>query len=228
MGKHIYLVLTIFLTVVSLVSAQKDAREDTTSIKKLSTYNKQQRFFNLDFNINRNFITNNSALGRAGNEKIGFNLGLQVYLYKNFFVGGFTGTSYVDIEQPELVGNFSRSRITHSYIQFGYEQPIGNHLRLGVNISPFGQSHYKNRVIGSSEVSQTDRADVFIIGARLSYFVDKSISTYIVYSYRQDNTKIVVPEAIQDQFNKIQYHNIGIGVCIYVGSQSLFTHLITN
>ncbi|MDB9782226.1 hypothetical protein OAB88_03840 [Winogradskyella sp.] len=64
--------------------------------------------------------------------------------------------------------------------------------------------------------------------ASCSYKVTKAMSLFLDYSYRIDNTRIKAPLNLQNDFNKIQYHNIGLGIRIYAGTKDLVQKITSN
>lgn len=187
-----------------------------------------QRLLAFTFNFQNTGITESSALGKASNGKLGFNLGLQFFVYKQFFIGGFTGTSYLDITDTALVGNYSKSTVTHSYLSVGYEYPIDTNFSVSLSFTPIGNARYKNVITGTSSAKQIDRATITMYNASCSYKVSKSMALFLDYSYRIDNTRITAPLNLQNDFNKIKYHNIGLGIRIYAGRKDLVEKISSN
>ncbi|WP_131474391.1 hypothetical protein [Neotamlana nanhaiensis] len=166
--------------------------------------------------------TNSSNIGKATTGKSGIEGGVQLFLYNNFFIGGFLGVSGLDVSQPEYTGNYSRSSVTFGYFQVGYEFPIQEKLRLGLSFVPFGESRYKNILSNSSNVYQVDNARFVMLGTHLSYKVSGPFYIFAGYAFRSDKTEIKTAPEFQDQFKSIQYHSVSFGVKFYIGNKSFF------
>lgn len=165
------------------------------------------------------FTTESSFIGKGTTAKPSYNLGIQMFIYKNFFVGGFTGTTYLDVTNKQFTGNYVRSVVAHSYLNLGYELPINDAFRIGASATVLGSARYRNRVNNSGSAQQLDHAKLNKYGVYLSYKIDGALSIFAGYSYRIDKTEINVAAEIQDNFNRINYHSISFGIKIYGGNK---------
>lgn len=167
----------------------------------------------------------NSYIGQSTRGKISYKLGAQVFVYKNFFIGGYIGSTVLDVTDTSLIGSYEKSRTSDRYLQIGYELPINSSLRFAASIAPIGSARYKNIINSSTNSRQIDNANIIMFEAYLSYKVFEIISLYIEYSFRNDSTKIKTASQIQDNFKNIQYHNIGFGIKIYLGDKDAISSL---
>jgi len=218
----------VFLFIVASVQSQDFKSNYLEQNNDSTVAHTNQRLLAFTFNFQNIGITESSALGKASNGKLSFNLGIQFFVYKQFFIGGFTGTSYLDVKDIALVGNYSKSTVTHSYLSVGYEYPIDDNFSVSLSFTPIGNARYKNVIRGTSSAKQIDRANITMYNASCSYKVTKAMSLFLDYSYRIDNTRIKAPLNLQNDFNKIQYHNIGLGIRIYAGTKDLVQKITSN
>lgn len=213
----------LFLT-ISVQSQNVDSLGSEINNDSIVDYNKQ-RSMTYSFNLLNPGITNSSAVGAATKDKLGFNIGTQIFLYKHFYLGAYTGTFYLDVKDKSLVGNYERSTVTHSYWQIGYEFPIGKKIRLDLNYVPVGSSRYKNILELSDNAKQIDKASITMFGIGISYSLSKSFDVFVSYSYRNDKSKIQTASQIQSDFDTINYHTVGIGIRFFGGNKDLFTEI---
>jgi hypothetical protein len=219
----IYSVFICFAIVTSGVMAQNTNEVLEDKVKDTITSGKYQKSLIFSVEVFKPYTTENSFIGRGTEAKTSFNLGVQMFIYKNFFIGGFTGASYLQVKDSQFTGNYRRSTVAHSYFNFGYELPINEDLRLGASVALIGSARYKNKVNNSGSVRQIDNAKLNKYGVYLSYKVDGALSIFAGYSYRVDKTKINTAPEIQDNFNTINYHNFSIGIKIYGGNRDTIT-----
>ncbi|WP_197429352.1 outer membrane beta-barrel protein [Winogradskyella endarachnes] len=211
----------LFLT-VNIQAQNINLSESITDNDTIVGYT-NQRSMTYSFNLLHPGITNSSAIGSASEDKLGFNIGAQIFLYKHFYLGAYTGTLYLDVKDKALVGNYERSTVTHSYLQLGYEFPISQKIRLDLNFVPWGDSRYKNILELSNNAKQIDRASITMFGAGFSYSFSKSLDVFVSYSYRSDESRIQTASQIQGDFNTINYNTLGIGIRFFGGKKDLFT-----
>lgn len=162
----------------------------------------------------------NSNFGRVAEANLGFKLGLQFFVYKNFFVSGFFSASYFDIQNQDLVGRYYKSTLSSTYLQLGYEQKINSKLLIGASIAPLGFATYKNIIDRSRIEQQKDRAYINNVEIYISYEVLNNIAIYVDYAFRSDKTYVETAPEILNKFNRIQYHNIGFGLRFFGGHKN--------
>lgn len=168
---------------------------------------------------------NNSFIGKATSGNIGFKLGGQLFVYNRIFVGATLDLAFLDVDNPDIAGIYDGSRITSAYLQVGYEFKLSNKLSLGTMIVPYGHADYKNFIDEDLAEQQNDSAKIFMYEVYLSYDLSDRLSIFVDYSYRTDRTKIKTAAEIQDDFSKIEYHNIGVGLKFTISSGSFFKNL---
>lgn len=217
------LFLLCFLFLVSIFYAQenKDINENNIieqdSIKPIT-----QKSAILSFAAYRPTTINNSFIGQSTKGKIGFKTGLQLFMYKGFFIGGMLDISFLDVEDSNLIGRYNRSTITAAYFEIGYDLPINKQFNIGLSLAPFGFANYRNVIDADRIEQQNDTANLTIFKTYLSCNLKNNLLIFIDYSFRNDNTNINTAPDISGDFDKIQYHNIGLGVKISIGQKAMF------
>ena len=162
--------------------------------------------------IYKPLTTEHSYIGQATRGQAGVDFGMQVFVYKKFFVGGFAGYSFLEVINTKLVGNYTRSRVFNTALEVGYELPLIKNLDLGISIAPLGYAAYRN-YIGEGRVNQQrDEAYLTAIRVHFNYQFATNFGLFLRYAFRNDNTSIETASEIQDNFNNIQYHDIGVGL----------------
>ncbi len=200
----------LFLVTSSLSFAQEnEADSDSTAVKK-------SRYISYALGYNNLIPTGDNFIGKGLEGNGGFNFKVQIYVYKDFFVGASFGASYFNVSDQTVVGNYIKSRIAEEYLYAGYEfEPLTN-FQVGVTASIVGSSRYKNKV--STSVSQRDSARLMSYGAYFAYEIVDEIQVYLDYNYRIDRTRIDVPNALESTFRRGKFHQIGIGIrCSFIG-----------
>lgn len=172
------------------------------------------------------FTSNSSAIGGATKGKISYKLGVQVFVYKQFFISGTVGATYLDVSDKTKIGNYNNSTISDYYLEFGYEFLVSKKIRIGTSITPFGNVRYRNDYkVEDVKLKQKDHGKRFMFNSYLSYNINPTIALFVDYNYRVDKMDIKTTSQLQDDFNKIQYHNIGLGLRIYLGDEDVITSL---
>lgn len=192
------------------VNAQEHNIETQKTEIKDSLEDSKQRYISYSIGYHNPIATGDNFIGNGLEGNGGMNFKLQIYIYKQFFIGGFLGASYFKVKDTKTIGNYERSRIAEQYAFIGYEFVPTKDFRIGVTASVVGNSRYKNKY--NSEVHQNDSANLQSYGVYLTYEISREFMLYIDYAYRIDKTKIDVPVALEDTFKKGTFNQIGIGV----------------
>tara|TARA_R110002049_G_scaffold6614_1_gene41402 strand:+ start:537 stop:1211 length:675 start_codon:yes stop_codon:yes gene_type:complete len=216
----IKILLIFFLGFAQTITAQNDedlARE----IDDKSKSDKPYKSAIISYGVYKPYTTNKSFIGKGTKGDVGFKLGAQLFIYKRFFIGTFLSASFIDVTDSNLTGDYNRSQITSAYLEIGYEFSILEKLNLGLSIAPIGIANYRNDIRDGRVKQQNDTANVTIYQAYLSYNFAGNFSVFIDYSFRSDKTKIKTASEIQDEFDTIQYHNIGLGLKFSIGKKAM-------
>ncbi|WP_339623554.1 hypothetical protein [uncultured Winogradskyella sp.] len=208
--------LFIFVTITtSVVSAQTIGSGNQTTIdhtKELS----QPKKIAINLGFYKPFTTNTSYIGRGTQGEFGFDVGVQVFVYKNIFIGTSAGYFFLDVTDTNLVGDYERSRAFSLALELGYEQPITRHIDIGAGIAPLATTSYRNYISEGRVRQQRDNASAMVYRAYVSYKFTKYLAFFVNYAFRSDASKIETAPEIQNKFNKIQYHNVGFGFRIFI------------
>lgn len=173
------------------------------------------------------FTSGNNFFGIAMEGKGGFNLKAQFFLYKHIFLSGTLGTSYFDVTDKSIVGNYNKTTLNHQFVSLGYEIILHKSIRIGLSFSVFGDTQYENKSrTNSKEAFQKDEGKVRSYNAYLDYMLNDEFAIYFSYAYRNDKTNILTAPEIQSLFEQASFHNFGIGVKLYFGQSSVFSKVI--
>ncbi len=154
----------------------------------------------------------------------GLDFKFQLYVYRQFFLGGNIGSSYLEVEDSSVTGNYDKTTINEQYLYLGYEFLLFDDWRLGVMYSFIGDAIYKNNNFsGPSKGIQTDTASYKGYGLYINYELSDHFMFYFEYIYRNDKTRIKAPSEIQDFFERARFNNIGIGIKFTFGRRDLIS-----
>ncbi|MCA0131118.1 hypothetical protein [Winogradskyella alexanderae] len=187
---------------------------------KDSVLNTKQRYIAYSLGNHNPIETGDNFIGKGLRGKGGFSFKIQIYVYKQFFVGGSLGASYFDVKDQTVVGKYNRTRIAENFLFVGYEFVLTEKFRIGLTASVIGSSRYKNKK--SNSIYQVDSANFRGYGFYLTYELAKGFMLYLDYAYRIDKTNIDVPTALETVFDKGTFSQIGIGIKFsFVGKDAI-------
>lgn len=215
-----------FIIITSVFSQNNtDIIVDSDSIAKdnLST-TKRQRLGAFSFGYHKPIPTGNNFVGKGMKGISGLDFKFQLYVYRQFFLGGNIGSSYLEVEDSSVTGNYDKTTINEQYLYLGYEFLLFDDWRLGVMYSFIGDAIYKNNNFsGPSKGIQTDTASYKGYGLYINYELSDHFMFYFEYIYRNDKTRIKAPSEIQDFFERARFNNIGIGIKFTFGRRDLIS-----
>lgn len=203
-------------------NTESSSKDDSIETKKSDAHQKTVIF---TLGLFQPITTESSFIGRGTEGKVSFNIGVQGFVYKHFFIGVNTGASYLEVTDSSFTGNYKRSTVAHTYIEVGYEFPINKDFRLGASFAPWGEARYKNIRSRARNNEQVDHAKFTKYELYLGYNISGKLYVFAGYSFRNDNSDIQTAPEIQDDFDKIQYHQINFGLKLYFGSKNLVSDL---
>lgn len=210
-------ILSVFLCASTICFGQNDVEvlETEEKPKILKTYYS----YNFQYFMPQAFGDNALANGTTGVG--GLNFKLQLGIYKGFFVGGNLGAAYLEVTNPEIVGNYKKSTVSNNYLFMGYEYYVSEKFKLGLSVAPFAKTKYKNKIFEASEGRQYDTGSFFNVEFYSDYKISNHLAVFVSYAYRKDELNIVAPSEIQSQFNTAQFNQFGIGVKLCFGKRDL-------
>lgn len=175
--------------------------------------------YNLQYFVPKAFGDN--ALAESTRGTGGFNFKLQLGVYKGFFVGANVGAAYLEVTNPEIVGNYKKTTVRNNYLFVGYEFYVSEKFRLGLSLAPYAETTYKNKIFDAVEGRQFDTGSFFSVEFYTDYKLSPYIAVFASYTYRNDKLNILAPDEIQSQFNSANFHYVGVGVKLCFGQQDL-------
>lgn len=211
---NLSLIIKLFFLVLLATFKVHTQNDDVTNESPLDSLqvDSDQKALIITLDFYKPFTTDKSFIGQGTYGEAGFDVGIQVFVYKNFFIGTFAGYFFLDVTDTNLVGDYKRSRVFNVSLELGYELPIIKDLDLGVSIAPVGYASYRNYIGEGRLRQQRDEASSILYRAYVSYHFAKHFAVFVNYSFRNDNANIETAPEIQNNFDKIQYHNVGLGL----------------
>lgn len=220
---HIKHYLLCFIIITSSFSFA----QSNDSINKQNNYSKSSQnqklgYGAIDFSIP--IPTGNNFVGLAMQGKRGFNIKVQFFIYKHFFVSGTIGSNYFSVKNKEIVGNYNKTTVSHQYVNIGYELLPLPKTRLGLSASLFGESNFENKNITNTfDAFQNDKGRIRSYELYFDYMISDEFAVCLNYTYRNDKMDIQAPSEIQSLFNKASFHVINIGLKLYFGNSDVIS-----
>lgn len=216
--------LFLFLNVTSMCVAQQEKkmnieRSDTIAA---NMRNFRPRLFALSLEVYSPIPSGNKFIGEAMEGKFGFSFKTQMMIYKQFFVQLGVGETYLNLNDISVTGNYRNTRISNQYVSIGYELLPLKNVRLGASIGVLGRADYYNKFSEGISVIQRDTAKLNIYELYIDYEIFYFMAVTVNYAYRNDKTKIDVPQELESTFNRAQFHNVALGIKFYLGDNNLF------
>ena len=202
--KSLVFSLLVVLTVLNVNS------QSINQIGEDSLVDSKQRYIAYSLGYHNPIASGDNFIGKGLRGNGGFRFKIQIYAYKQLFIGGSIGATYFNVKDRAVVGDYNKTRISESYLYLGYEFVVAPEFRIGITSSVLGSSRYKNKK--SSGIYQNDTAHLRNYGMYLTYEVTKGLMLYLDYAYRVDKTNIDVPTALRDDFDKGTFSQLGIGL----------------
>ncbi|TBV25093.1 hypothetical protein DMZ43_12315 [Meridianimaribacter sp. CL38] len=217
--------VAVFVLFAFSAFSQSSSEKDSVS-SNISYENNRQRFGFFSMGYHNPNTTGDNFMGDGLQGKSGFDFKFQMYVYKQFFLGLYTGASYFDVKDVELVGNYKKSTLNESYLYIGYEFLPADRMRLGALASFYGDSRFKNYYSKTSNVYQVDKGNLNSFGVYFNYELSSHFMIYIDYAYRTTKTEINTSTELNQFFEKGKYHSIGIGLIFALGSKDVLSTFI--
>lgn len=224
-NRFCFIILFLFALNTTFVLAQ-DENESPSKNEEVKDNSKlkQQKLGFLSFDAFMPIPTGDNFAGKGLQGKTSYNFKAQLFVYKQFFIVGAVGDTYLKTKESTVTGNYSKTTVVNDYLALGYELILTDKTRLGASIGVVGTSIYKNTIFfENNEAYQKDYGKVNIFDVYFDYQLSDSFALYFNYSYRNDKMEIKAPSEIQSFFDKAQFHNIGLGIKLYIGEKDLFS-----
>lgn len=220
----IFMVIT--MTMFSQVRSTQRANANT-GISSSNAMEYRQRFGFISVGYHSPITTGDNFMGQGLEGKSGLDFKFQIYVYKQFFLGLYSGVSYFDVKDTSVVGNYKKTTLAENYFYVGYEFLPADRIRLGVLASLFGDARFKNNFFNeSANVYQKDRGKHSSFGVYFNYELSSHLMVYIDYAYRTSKTDIRVAPELNDLFERGNYHSIGVGINFALGTGDLISGFI--
>lgn len=206
--------------------AQNDSIVSNSSffLKQILYNNELQTSGYVSMGYNYPFTRGTNFLNNALNPRGGFNLNINVFVFKQLYLGYQYNLNYFDVENPSLIGEYSSSRMQQEGIVVGYEFLPTDKWRLGLEyaISP----NFRMRNIINDDIdSFKDYGELSSFRVYLSHKLTDIIHAFVSYSFNSVETSIQVPQNLNAFFREASYNNFAFGLTFYFGEQDFLTNL---
>lgn len=216
------IIIALFLMMSTLVFAQEIKENDSLGKSKESIKKGFQRLGFGAIEYAQPIPNGDNFFGLGMQGKGGFNLKAQFFVYRHIFISGTLGTSYFEVSDKSIVGNYDETTLNHQFISLGYEIISLKKIKMGLSFSVYGKSEYENKsMTDNREAFQDDDGHARSYEAYFDYMINEDLAVYINYAYRNDKTNIISAPEIQSLFKRASFHNIGIGIKLYFGQSDI-------
>jgi len=186
----------------------------------------RQKYATFSIGYHNPITSGDNYFGNALEGSSGIDFSFQFYIYRQFVLGVSANSSYFDVKDQTIVGNYKKTTLNEQFLYVGYEFLPTNKLRLGVLVSIIGNARFKNKFRSQPLAYQIDYGNLGSYGFNIKYEIGRSFMIHIDYAYRTSKTDIKTPLEIQKTFSRASYHNIGFGLTFTIGSKDMLSRLI--
>lgn len=207
------------------LNAQNDSISKRTQTSKISfLFDEERQYFAaMSITYQNPMPYGDNFIGEGFEGKGGYNFKVQVYVFKNLFVGFSYGFSHFDNINTELLGNYTESTVEEISGVIGYEFIPLPKVRLGVNTSVFGNATLTNSI--QSGYGNRDFGKLRNFGVTLEYEFVKNLNVLLEYNWRKIKTDIRVPNELKPFFEEGTYNTLNIGLKFNFGNEALVDKL---
>jgi hypothetical protein len=141
------------------------------------------RIFAADIYIQNAMPSGDNFIGNGLSNGIGYGIRLQRDVYKNIYVGGSLTQDFFDVENTQVIGEFSRTTKFNAYLFAGYDYVINDDWNVTADVG-YGYSQNKNSqnsLQGGGKFRDT--GNVLRITTSLEYSFSAGVSVYVSPSY---------------------------------------------
>jgi hypothetical protein len=216
----------LFILLFSLkFQAQNDsiASKSSFSFKNILYNNESQTSGYISYGYNYPFTKGQNFLNNALNPRGGFNFNINVFVYKQLYVGYQYNMNYFGVENPSLIGEYTSSRMQQEGIVVGYDFLPFDKWRLGVEYALDPNFRMRNIIENGDDFK--DYGDLSSFRTYLSYEITNRIHAFVSYSFNSVETSIEVPQELDAFFREATYNNFAFGLTFYFGKQDFLTTL---
>lgn len=217
-------ILIGIVLVLSLVGYSQEEVQKKNEEKSITFNSKErQRLLTLSSDFNLPITFGDNFLGEGLSAKTGLGFSFQLFPYKQFFIGFDLNSTYFDVKDRTVVGNYAKTTLNEFYVNIGYEFLPLDKIRLGVMVSIYGKSRFKNKSEDKNKSYQIDHGRAQSFGFNIKYELNQVVMLYVDYNYCIVKPDIKVPNELENLFEKGTYHKIGIGLAFNIGRRDLLS-----
>ncbi len=143
--------------------------------------------------------------------KVGFEVGMDVFLNPQWLLGFRMDLMNTEIEKPKNIGNYKSTYITTIGVNGGYVYSFSNALDLSL-VGGIGYASYNNESNFATRFH--DNALALWFQPKLGYRITNNIGIYGNVKLRNDFLSIETSPDLEDYFNNASFLNFGIGIRI--------------
>lgn len=220
--KTYHIILFFFCSAICTAQKTETLNVERSDTISANMKNFRPRLLSLSLEAYSPIPSGNKFVKQGFDGKIGFDFKAQMMIYKQFFIKIGFGQTYFDVNDISTTGNFRSTRISNQNLSVGYEFLPLEKVRLGISASVLGNADYSNKFSEGISVIQRDTAKLNVYELYVDYEIFYFMAVTLNYGYRNDRTKIDVPEDLKSTFDRAQFHTVGLGVKFYLGDNNLF------
>lgn len=203
-------VLAVFFVLFSISTcfSQEDGYDADDSIE--GGWN-DDHYFNITLGAYTPIAFGDNFANRGLSHKTGLEINASVNIgTSRLLLGAHFSTSYADVTEASLVGNYDRSVISRGGPTIGWHV-VRTPTWRAIIAAGGGYSRYKNF---KDSILFYDSGNSFWINPSVQYHFEKAIGVYVSTSYTRDSTRIKVTEDFQDFFGSANYITITFGLSL--------------
>ena len=169
------------------------------------------RIFAADLFIQSAMPSGDNFIGNGLSNGIGYGLRLQFDVYNNIYVGGSLTQDFFDVENTQLIGEFSRATKFNAYLFAGYDYVINDDWNITGDLG-YGYSQNKNRQNSFQGGGKfKDTGNVLRLTTSLEHTFSSGVSVYVSPSYEKVFYNIDTAPALGSNFDTGNYFNLALG-----------------
>jgi len=169
------------------------------------------RSFAADLYIQSAMPSGDNFIGNGLSNGIGFGVRLQQDVYKNIYVGGSLTQDFFDVEDTQVIGEFSKTSKFNAYLFAGYDYVLDTDWNITADVG-YGYSQNKNKqdlLQGSGRFRDT--GNVLRLTTSLEYALSLGVSVYVSPSFEKVFYNINTAPALGNDFDTGNYFNLALG-----------------
>ncbi|NMH88863.1 outer membrane beta-barrel protein [Flavivirga algicola] len=212
----------LFVSLFSFAQVTETSESKNNSKQDFKETKQKLGFGSINFNVP--IPSGDNFIGLGTKSKIGFDIKALFFIHKQFFVSGSVGTNYFKVIDQSIIGNYNKTEAQHQYLSIGYEVLALPKMRLGLSVSVYGESFYRNtHFTNNRKAYQRDSGRVRNYNIYFDYMLSDEFAVCLNYNYRNDKMNIRTSPDIQNIFDNARFHSIGLGVKLYFGNADVIS-----